>query len=274
MKISFLQGVVFLLSLFFLSPCIAQEAVEEKVFETDFYRVAVPPGWSAARTRTGLWEFGDGEGDFSTTVLVSRLTTTPALYLQATGRLWQSRGRVEAVGEPGEFGENRAFFLIIPRKESEEPVIKGLVWQDDLLAVTSSTFPVKHRKKATQLAVSFTRNLELKEIDLESGRLETFVTETLDHHSNTVESLSDAPAVRREMASFRQDWEPYFPHHKPALYQAMQAYLEARYDAAFVIANGEEMGMPPSLVETRLRSIRNRRAELERALAAGEESEL
>jgi hypothetical protein len=235
-----------------------------KTLETDFFRAQVPEHWDVSRDTSGLWVLllPVEDSQVKATLLVNRLRTAPELYLQATARLWTTKGTVEVLEEAGNAQEKTMIFLIRPKLEDKEPVLKFVQWQEDLMVITSFTFPVKHLAEILEEGQRFTGNIELKEFDFQPERLKSLISETLDRHQNSLEELSDPTAVRIEMASFRQDWEPYFPHHKPLLYLAFLAYLEARFDAAFAKVNGPGLGMPPDLIEARMTSISNRREEL------------
>ena len=108
--------------------------------------------------------------------------------------------------------------------------------------------------------------MQISDSEYSEESLGDFVERSIEAHANSAEELAELALVRREMAIFRQDWEAYFPNQPSDLFTAYKKYLEARYDAAFVLAHGAEMGMPDDLFHTRLRSVDNRRVETLRAL--------
>ncbi len=244
--------------LFFLNSASAE------TLETDFYKAEVPEGWLVSRDTSGLWAMEPSGNNLplKATVLVNRLRATPELYLQGTARLWSSKGEVEVLEDASKPQEGLIVFLIRPKLEEQDSVLKFVQWQDDLMVITSLMFPVKHLQEALQTGERFSETVELKPIDFQPKRLKALISETLKKHDESSEDLMDPSLVRTEMGSFRQDWEPYFPHYKPPLYLAFQAYLEARFDASFAQVNGPGLGMPQDLIQSRFQSVDNRKAEL------------
>ena len=242
------------LSLLLLSPISADPLV------TDFFHVTPPEGWQTSRTTSGLWQLErDLPFDMKATFLMNRLKTTQEMYLQGTLQLWKTQGETEL-----SFDGRRMECLITPAEG--DPLFKYVTWKDDLLVVATFMFPVKHTDEALNSAHGLIRTLQITDPVFKPNALRDTVADALEQHRNTAEELADAAAIRKQMTSFRQDWEPYFTESTPLLYQAYLAYLEARYDAAFVVEHGEEMGMPESLLESRLKSVENRRSELMKVL--------
>jgi hypothetical protein len=228
--------------------------------ETDFFQVPVPEGWQTSRSATGLWQLKqDMPFELTATFLVNRLKTTPEMYLQGTVELWKTQGATE-----GNFDGRRLECLITPA--DGDPLFKIVSWEEDILVVATFMFSVKHTDEALNTAQRLTQDLEIHNPNFEPEALRKAVNSALKRHENTPEELAEAVDIRRQMTSFRQDWEPYFIGPSPPLFEAFSAYLEARYDAAFVVANGKEMGMPESVLQSRLKSIENRRSELLRVL--------
>ena len=229
-----------------------------ETFESHFFTLEVPPDWTLSRNLNGLWQYDRQEPfEMSATVLASRLRTSPELYLQGTLELWKTQGETRVLSS----GEDSLECLITP-PEGATRILKSLRWEKDLLLVTSFTFPVKHTDEAMVSAASFSEGLEFKESSFDPSKLRDGIVTALSQQTNKTEELSDANSVRREMTSFRHDWEPYFAGPKPELFEAFLAYLEARYDAAFVVAYGKEMGMPESLLDSRLTALENSKNEV------------
>lgn len=239
-----------------------------QTLQSNFFTLEASEDWTVSRNTSGLWQCDRREPfEMSATILALRLRTSPELYLQGTLQLWKTQGETMVLSS----GE-RSFEGLITPAEGSSRILKSLRWEEDLLLVTSFTFPVKHTDEAMAVAASFSDGLEIKESIFKPANLQESVLTALAQHQNKAEELSDANSIRRDMTSFRQDWEPYFSGPKPELFEAFLAYLEARYDAAFVVAYGKDMGMPESLLDARLKAVDNRKNEVLTLLKPTEET--
>lgn len=229
-------------------------------FDSPFFELPLASDWQVSRSPAGLWSFERTEPfELSGSILVNRLKTTPEMYLQGTLKLWETQGRTEA-----QLHEDHLECMITPPQD--DSIFKYVVWEDDLLVVASFKFPVKHQNEALAMIREVAPGIVLHDPPFEPEALRAVVEHGLATHQNTPEELSDASQIRTEMTSFRLDWEPYFKSSPPPLFTDFLEYLEARYDAAFVADHGAEMGMPASLLESRLKAIQNRRDELEEVI--------
>lgn len=229
--------------------------------ESPFFRLNLGEEWKVSRSLTGLWVARRTDPfPLTLTLAYSRLKTSPELFLQGTLAVWRTQGEVE-VRRLGQGAE----CLIRPADEGD-PIFKWLELTQDHALVASFTFPVKHTDEAIAMALPIARQIESKVAVFEPETLRRTVQEALGDHRNDAEELANSDEVRRQMTSFRQDWEWFFAQAPDPLYTAYLAYLEARYDAAYVVAFGKEMGMPDSLLQTRLEAVKNRRAEVLRQL--------
>lgn len=231
--------------------------------EPRFFSVDVAPSWNRDRDRQGLWRYWyDEPFPLRASVSVGRLQLPIQHYLEGTLQLWTTQGDLTPT-----IDDDHLLCLIRPTEG--DPIIKWVEWNDDLVAVTTFTFPVEHLDQAQESAADFMERFSLFALpEFSPQGLEQSAQALIKGHTNDRKELSDAVSVRQEMVEFRQEWAPLFTD-PPALFVAVTAYLEARYDAAFVAAYGEEMGMPESLLAERLRSVENRKAELTRLLTQG-----
>lgn len=226
-----------------------------QTLQSNFFTWEGSEDWTVSRNVNGLWQADRQEPfEMSATMLAVRLRTSPELYLQGTQELWKTQGETRVLSS----GE-KSFECLITPLEGSGRTLKSLRWEKDLLLVVSFTFPVKHTDEAMASAASFLQGLEIRELVYEPEILRKSIQAELAQHENSEQGLLDATAVRQDMTSFRHDWEPYFSSQKSELYQANLAYLEARYDAAFVVAYGKDMGMPESLLDSRLKAVENRK---------------
>lgn len=235
---------------------------------TPFFSAKVPDGWTVSRTSGGLWSFSpsNAEQPEEFTVLPVHLNTTPEIYLKATSKLWRLRGEVEPVTLEESEPKDTAAFVLRPKDTPDEWQLKIAHWKDHGLVMVTYMFPVKHWEQAKAEALSFTGNLEPLRPEYRRQDLMNVLAAGLKSHKDDREELADLNAVKTEMASFRVDWEPFFPDAKPRLYQAYRAYLESRFDAAFALNNGQELGMPESLIQERMEAVQSHRKEVEQAL--------
>jgi hypothetical protein len=248
---------VLLMLILVLAPCVADQ------LKTDFFQLPTPEGWQISRNTTGLWQMQrEMPFEMTATFLVNRLKTEPDLYLRGTIQLWKTQGVTE-----GTFDGRQMECLITPAEGN--PIFKLVRWNQDVLVVSTFMFPVKHTDEALNTVHSLTQDLTIKNPEFEPDALRETVENALEQHQNTPEELAIAADARRQMTSFRHDWEPHFTSPAPAIFEAFLAYMEARYDAAFVVEHGEEMGMPESILESRLKSIDNRKSELQTILNNG-----
>lgn len=250
-------NLITLLFSFFLVVSASAETLE-----TNFYDLELPEKWRAARAPSGLWTVGPQDEETGWKLSVARLRGGPELYFQNIARLWDRTGEVHVLKDESDGANGLIVFEIVPR-EGSDPTLKFCRWNIDLVWVASSTFPVERRAKVLEMGRRFTGNMEFSSVEFDPAALKSEIARVLKNHQATegVE-LDDLRVVRTEMTSFRQDWEPYFPHSKPPIYEAFRKYLEARFDASFAINNAEQMGMPQSLIDSRVDSVSNRRAEL------------
>lgn len=240
-----------------------------ETLETPFYKVEVPSGWRMERGLTGLWEFQPEDESFlRATVSVNRLRTRTEYYLQGVVRLWAARGEVSVLENASDPKKQLIVFLVKLKGDDGLAELKLARWREELMVTTSFVVPLEKVEQVLPQGQRFTGNMEIKKPDYQPWMLVDFVRTALAKHSNSREELSELPVVKLEMTSFRQDWEPYFPHQKPGLYEAFRAYLEARFDAAYVVSNREQLGMPESRVEERLRAVEDRKSELMKVLEA------
>ena len=243
-------------------------AVSAQPLETDFFQVADTESFQVGRGENGLWTLTREEPfPLTLTILANRITADPALYLQGTSRLWETQGAVKQLSSQ----DDRAFFQITP--ENGNRVVKGVKWEGGTLIVAGGTFPVEHTEAGREFVERFTGNIDVLQPEFSEDKFRSTITELLETQSDEATQLENLAEVRRVMSGFRLDWGPYFPHAKPALYQATLDYLEARYDASFVIVNGEEMGMPETLLDQRLEAVQNRRKRLQNLLENGDGNE-
>jgi hypothetical protein len=236
--------------------------------ETPFFTCEVPQGWTVSRNPSGLWQLtAPGPEPLEVQISVAHLSTTPEMYLAGTAKLWRSLGEVQQLQPWLVDRPNQAWFLVKHTPVTGQAplgTVKWVRWRGDLLVVTSFRAPRAALKGWASKIRSIASGLKLEKPEFDEARLREEVDAVLSDDEDSREALSDAGVAKLAMSVARQDWEPFFAADKPPLYRAYLAYLEARYDAAFAIANGEELGMGPDVVASRLAAVANRRDELRR----------
>jgi hypothetical protein len=242
--------------------------------ETSFFTWEVPQGWTVERNPSGLWQLtAPGPEPLEALVSVGRLSTSPELYLQGTANLWKSLGAVETLQPWITDRPNQAWFLVkhFPQP-GQKPMatVKWVRWRGPVLVVTSFVAAEANLKSWAPKIRSMARDLKLLKPEFEEAVLREEIDAVLRDNEDSLAALNDVAAAKLAMNVARQDWEPFFaPDDEqgaagPALYKAYIGYLEARFDAAFAIVNGPELGMGADVVESRLRGVAIRRDELRR----------
>lgn len=244
--------------------------------ETPFFTWEVPQGWTVTRNSSGLWELiAPGPNPLEVLVSVARLSTTPEAYLQGTTGLWKSLGTVEPLKPWLTDRPNQAWFLVKHNPEAGQPAmatVKWVRWRGTVLVVTSFRAKQSELNSWAPKIRSLAQDLKIEKPEYDEAVLLEEVQDVLQNAEDTPEGLGDLEAAKLALNRARQDWEPFFlsartqegPEAQPALLRAYLAYLEARYDATLVIANGAELGMGPDIQQSRLHSVSIRRDELRR----------
>lgn len=245
------------------------QSVAAAPLETSFFSLEVPDAWTFTRNPSGLWQLtAPGPDPLEILVSVARLNTTPELYLKGTEKVWSSLGSVERLQPWLADRADQAWFLVKHSTPGQEHLatVKWVRWRGSLLVVTSFRAPRAQLKahKGTILAVA--RGLKLERPEFDQARLVKEVELVLHSEEDDAGHLKDPDGERRRLSIARQDWEPFFLNDQPALYQAYRDYLTARFDAAFAIVNGSELGIGPDMIESRLTGVANRRQELKHQL--------
>ncbi len=235
----------------------------DEILETRFFQVT-PGNWEVSRNDSGLWTLSGPEArvQFS----VARLNSTPEAYVKGQAALWARLGFVKDFEPLTPERENQSWFLVKQSQEGSPTTIKWVQWDNSLLVVTNFVCEDSVLEQCLSDFEAIARSVELKSPEFREENLRQEVLDALSGFADTRAELSSPDQARRQMSATRQDWEPFFLADVPPLYRSYLAYLEARFDAAFAVAHGEEMGIGPELVEARLRSVGYRRDELKAAL--------
>ena len=249
-------SISLLLSILFIALPLSAEPLE-----TNFYRLDLPENWLVERNSAGLWMVGPSE-DSLWKLTLSRLSASPDVYFQATARLWDKIGEVRLLEDLSDGPKGLIVFEVIPRNGTDT-ILKFCRWNSEFVWIASRQMPVEQREEALNMAQRFTGNIQFENPEFEPESLQAEIGRTLvEHEKLTSLALHDLNAVRTEMTSFRQDWEAFFPHSKPPLFEKFRKYLEARYDASFALNNAETLGMPEDLVDSRIDSVEKWKVEL------------
>lgn len=234
--------------------------------ETAFFKVETPAGWEVSRNPSGLWTLTQSKSpkpyvQFS----VARLNSTPETYLRSHAALWSRLGVVENADPLNVKHSEQAWFLV-KHSADDWVTLKWIRWSGKTLVVSNFRCPESELENHKVGFSEIAKTLELHTPEFSEESLKDSVKQFLGNHQDTPKGLQDPVLCRTTMAAIRQDWEPYFDADVPALYRAYVAYLEARFDAAFAAAHGQELGIGPDLVKARFQSVLNRRVELDAAL--------
>lgn len=232
--------------------------------ETRFFRVE-PGAWSVSRNDTGLWTLSQPSPEARVQFTVSRLNTTPAVYLKAQAAVWARIGEIGSLDPLTPERENQAWFLV-KHLDDDLATIKWVQWEGSLLVVTSFQSKESEQPSLLESFTAIAQSVELNSPTYHEESLRQEIERVLRANTDSKDELSSPDESRQQMGVARQDWEPFFLADTPPIYRPYLAYLESRFDAAFAVAHGEELGIGPELVEARLRSVKYRRDELEAAL--------
>lgn len=245
--------------------------------QTAFFTWDVPEGWTVSRNSSGLWQVtAPGPEPLQAEVVVARLSTTPELYLKATGEVWKTQGTVEALQPWLADRPNQAWFLVkhfVKPGETPTAVVKWVRWRGPFLVVTSFQASQESLSSWAPKIRSLAADMKLTRPVYRREELLKRVNEALTNNDESRAGLADSEGSKLAMNSARQDWEAFFgarpseEETEAQLYRAYLGYLEARFDASFAIEHGPELGIGEDVVESRLRAVAGRREELRRAAA-------
>ena len=234
--------------------------------ETSFFSWEIPDGWTVERDTSGQWQItAPGLNPMVIVVNAGRLGTTPERYIQGSTAVWQTQGSVESISPLLTQRETQAWFLVKhhPKPgETPQATVKWVRWRGELLVVANFKTPQASLAAWEPQIQAIGKSLRLKKPVYKEVALKGEAQQVLDRNRDTEESLQSLDRAKLDLNVARQDWEPFFSTEKPALYQAYIDYLEARYDATYVIVAGRELGMGRDVLESRMQALSNRRDEL------------
>lgn len=238
--------------------------------ETSFFSWEIPDRWTVERDLQGQWEItAPGPDPLIALVNVGYLTTTPELYLKGSTAIWATQGLLEPMEPLAARWPNQAWFLVKHHPnpgEKPKVSVKWVRWRGPTLVVTSFRVAQSDLESWRPQIQQMAENLKIKRPVFEESALRAEIDEVLQANEDRAETLTDLESARLDLNVARQDWEPFFAADKPPLYRAYIDYLEARYDAVFVVVAGPESGLGPDVVESRMQGLINRRDALRREL--------